>query len=282
MLQRNEALTIYRASAGSGKTFRLAIEYIKLVISDPSCYRNILAVTFTNKATEEMKLRILSHLYGIAHQFSDSKEYMKVVVEELNITEEYAVRQAERALSNLIHNYHYFRVETIDTFFQSVLRNLAHELDLPTNLRIELNDYLIEEHAVDELIESLDKKNKILFWILDYIKENISDDKNWNVFNQVKKFGTNIFKDVYKQNSNELQKTLEQRNFFDKYTGKIRNLKYDAKQQLESYANAFNELLKSNGLSISELSNGSSGASSYFIKLQNGLYDEGDLLKQRV
>ncbi|MBF4213477.1 hypothetical protein EI533_38150, partial [Pseudomonas donghuensis] len=75
----------------------------------------------------------------------------------------------------LIHNYNYFRVMTIDTFFQSVLRNLARELDLTANLRIELNDYQIEQHAVDELIESLEDTDRLLFWIMDYIKENIDD-----------------------------------------------------------------------------------------------------------
>ena len=60
-----KALTVYKASAGSGKTFALAVQYIKLVVRDPQSYRTILAVTFTNKATEEMKMRILSQLYGI-------------------------------------------------------------------------------------------------------------------------------------------------------------------------------------------------------------------------
>lgn len=64
-------LTVYKASAGSGKTFTLAVEYIKLLIEDPTCYRNILAVTFTNKATEEMKMRILSQLYGISKQLPE-------------------------------------------------------------------------------------------------------------------------------------------------------------------------------------------------------------------
>lgn len=73
------ALTVYKASAGSGKTFTLATEYIKLLIDNPQCYRNILAVTFTNKATEEMKMRILSQLYGIANQLSDSDDYLAAV-----------------------------------------------------------------------------------------------------------------------------------------------------------------------------------------------------------
>ena len=75
----NSQLTVYKASAGSGKTFTLAKEYMVLVIQDPSSYRNILAVTFTNKATEEMKNRILSKLYGIANRLDDSRDYLEQI-----------------------------------------------------------------------------------------------------------------------------------------------------------------------------------------------------------
>lgn len=282
MKHMNKPLTIYKASAGSGKTFRLAVEYIKLVVNDPSCYRQILAVTFTNKATEEMKLRILCHLYGIAHHLPDSMDYMDHVTEELGISEEQAAMQAGKALMNLIHNYHYFRVETIDTFFQSVLRNLAHELELPANLRIELNDYQIEEQAVDELIESLDSSNKILFWILDYIKENISDDKSWNIFGQVKRFGRNIFTDVYKKNRPQLRDTIEKDNFFGVYTAKLKKLRTEAQDKLSTYAESFFEILESQGFAVQDLANGEAGAAGYFIKLRRGEYDEKELLKQRV
>ena len=73
-------LTVYKASAGSGKTFTLAVEYIKLLVKNPLSYRNILAVTFTNKATEEMKMRILSQLYGIWKQLPDSNDYAEKVI----------------------------------------------------------------------------------------------------------------------------------------------------------------------------------------------------------
>ena len=155
-------LTVYKASAGSGKTFTLAVEYIKLLINDPQCFKHILAVTFTNKATEEMKLRILSQLYGIWKMLPESDVYMKNVCGSLGINEKQASRQAGMALSCMVHGYHYFRVETIDSFFQSILRNLARELDLTANLKIGLNDKQVEEQAVDQLIESLNSTSIIL------------------------------------------------------------------------------------------------------------------------
>ena len=148
-------LTVFKASAGSGKTFTLAIEYIKLLILNPEAYRGILAVTFTNKATEEMKMRILSQLYGLWKQLPDSETYMKKLLEEHVGTREHISKQAGKALQLLLDNYHFFRVQTIDTFFQAVLRNLAHELQLNANLRVGLNNEQVVEESVDNLIDSI-------------------------------------------------------------------------------------------------------------------------------
>ena len=126
----NNRLIVYKASAGSGKTFTLAIEYISLLINNPKSYENILAVTFTNKATEEMKMRILSQLYGISKKLPDSNNYLKMVMKKTGKSENEVIKNASIALSCLSHNYNNFREQTIDAFFQSILRNLAREWDL--------------------------------------------------------------------------------------------------------------------------------------------------------
>ena len=81
MVNKKRPLTVYKASAGSGKTFTLATEYIRLLVENPQSYRNILAVTFTNKATEEMKMRILSQLYGIWKELPESDNYLANIQE---------------------------------------------------------------------------------------------------------------------------------------------------------------------------------------------------------
>ena len=96
-------LTIYKASAGSGKTYTLAVEYISLLIRNPKCYEQILAVTFTNKATEEMKMRIVSQLYGISLRLPDSDSYLKAVMKKTGKTESEVVERAGIALHLLIH-----------------------------------------------------------------------------------------------------------------------------------------------------------------------------------
>lgn len=274
------ALTIYKASAGSGKTFTLSVEYIKLLIKDPQSYRSTLAVTFTNKATEEMKLRILSQLYGIWKLLPDSKSYIDKIKEDLNVTEEYMSERAGIALHNIVHNYSYFRIETIDSFFQSVLRNLARELDLTANLRIELNDYQIERNAVDELINSLDENSELLTWIMEYIRENMDDDKDWNVIGNIKRFGENIFREYYKTNSKKLNERLLEEGFFKQYTTKLRQMRNEAEVEMQNEAAQFFDALNHNGIEIDDLNNGKNGPAGYFIKIKKGIYNNTIVTKR--
>ena len=274
------ALTIYKASAGSGKTFTLSVEYIKLLIKDPQSYRSTLAVTFTNKATEEMKLRILSQLYGIWKLLPDSKSYIDKIKEDLDVTEEYMSERAGIALHNIVHNYSYFRIETIDSFFQSVLRNLARELDLTANLRIELNDYQIERNAVDELINSLDENSELLTWIMEYIRENMDDDKDWNVIGNIKRFGENIFREYYKTNSKKLNERLLEEGFFKQYTSKLRQMRNEAEVEMQNEAAQFFDALNHNGIEINDLNNGKNGPAGYFIKIKKGIYNNTIVTKR--
>lgn len=261
-------LTIYKASAGSGKTFTLAVEYIKLLIDNPLSFKNILAVTFTNKATEEMKLRILSQLYGIWKTLPDSNTYMRAVCDSLGISESHASQRAGMALSLLIHNYHYFRIETIDSFFQSVLRNLARELELNSNLKIGLNDTQIEEQAVDSLIESLTSTSIILQWLISYIFSNINENKGWNVIGQIKKFGKTIFRDFYKAVSDELDTTISRQNFFDEYTKQLKAIRVAAKKHMAGYAHDFEKITEEAGLHPTSYAKKANGICSYFNKLK--------------
>ena len=266
-------LTVYKASAGSGKTFTLATEYIRLLVENPTSYRSILAVTFTNKATEEMKMRILSQLYGIWKALPESDSYLKVIEEKTGYPTQTIRERAGQGLYNLLHNYNYFRVETIDTFFQSVLRNMARELDLTTNLKIGLNDQQVEELAVDQLIADLSATDVLLQWILKYIMESISDEKSWNVISKIKRFGCTIFKDEYKNVSQALEQKMEEQGFFERYTTQLREIKKAAEERMKEIGESFFDTLEGEGLSIDDLSNKSRGIAGFFLKLQKGVFD---------
>lgn len=280
-MNQNKTLTVYKASAGSGKTFTLSVEYIKLLMDNPMSYRHILAVTFTNKATEEMKTRILSQLYGIWKKLPESKGYMDKIISDTGHTEQFLSERAGWALTNIVNNYSYFRIETIDSFFQSVLRNLARELDLTANLRIELNDAQIEQNAVDEMIEELGKNDELLQWIMDYIKQNIDDDKNWNVIGQIKDFGRNIFKEFYKTNSKQLNEVLLRPGFFKDFTAKLYKIRTEAEKCMKDTGQMFFDTLDKNGLSIDDLKNKAKGPAAYFLRLMNSEFDES-IVKARA
>lgn len=275
-------LTIYKASAGSGKTFTLATEYIKLLVQNPMSYRNILAVTFTNKATEEMKMRILSQLYGIWKRLPDSDNYLDNIVGATGLTAETVSQRAGEALHQLLHNYNYFRVETIDSFFQSVLRNLARELDLTANLRIGLNDSQVEEQAVDQLIDSLTHTDIMLQWLLSFIMEKISDDRSWNIIGQVKQFGKTIFRDFYKEQGKALKEKMAEKGFFESYSQQLRQIRNDAMERMQEIAESFFDTLAAEGLTIDDLPYGKQGVAAFFLKLQAGLLDESIVGKRAL
>ena len=280
-------LVVYKASAGSGKTFTLATEYIKLLVLNPQNYRTILAVTFTNKATEEMKMRILSQLYGIWKELPDSDNYTQKVQQETKLPVHTIRERAGEALHLLLHHYNSFRVQTIDAFFQSVLRNLAHELELTANLRVGLSGDQVEEMAVDQLIDNLKHTDLILQWLLRYIMDSLMEDKSWSnndekktsFIREIKHFGKTIFRDYYKEHRQELNEKMTEEGFFEEYTKTLRQIRDDAKERMITIAATFFDTLEQENLTVSDLKNGSRGVSGYFLKLRNEQFDPSVLNK---
>ena len=218
-------------------------------------------------------MRILSQLYGIWKGLPESDNYLQVIVEKTGYAPKLIRERAGQGLSNLLHNYNYFRVETIDTFFQSVLRNMARELDLTTNLKIGLNDVQVEELAVDQLIADLSTTDVMLQWILKYIMESISDEKSWNVISQIKRFGRTIFNNEYKEVSQALEQKMEEKGFFERYTTQMREIRKAAEERMILIGESFFDTLEGEGLSIDDLSNKNRGIAGFFLKLQKGVFD---------
>lgn len=198
------SLTIYKASAGSGKTFILSATFIANIIKDAfdKSYRQQLAVTFTNKATAEMKERILQYLYALSHNMPEDDGFFKEVRRQVptHITNEEIRLRAGKALRGIIHDYDHFHVTTIDSFFQSLLSNLAHELGLSSSFKVELGDSDVLGKAVDRLMKNLGENHDRLEWLTAWVKEQMEDDKSWNPSQTLKQNARQILRETYMLN----------------------------------------------------------------------------------
>ncbi|MGM9479109.1 UvrD-helicase domain-containing protein [Pedobacter sp. GSP4] len=176
-------LKILQASAGSGKTFSLTAHYLTLLFSGENKYREILAVTFTNKATEEMKTRILEVLLGLAKGNPSKKidDYRKLVLLAYPALSSQDLQlKADKIYRKILHDYSRFSVSTIDGFVQKVIRGFAFELGLNADYNLEMNYDKVKDDLVAKLDEALDHNKQLLQWIIDLAIERISDNKSWN------------------------------------------------------------------------------------------------------
>ncbi|MBO7367155.1 MAG: UvrD-helicase domain-containing protein [Paludibacteraceae bacterium] len=192
----NGVLNIYKASAGSGKTYTLTEQYIKMLLDARShgrdYFRRVLAVTFTNKATDEMKSRIVKKLYEI------SKEKEPVSVAGINLEPD----RAKELLTTILHNYSFFRITTIDKFFQQIIRSFVKEIGLNGNYTIELDEKRIIKDTIADILLNIGDKERKLF--LEWFSEHIiadsgeSESKDFNSLkSKLEELSSQIFKEQY-------------------------------------------------------------------------------------
>lgn len=249
----NGKLTIYKASAGSGKTFRLALEYIKLLIADPMNYQHILAVTFTNDATGEMKKRILAQLNGLKRQEESSSDFKKLLIQETGFTEEKVQQHAALALSNILHDYTHFHIRTIDSFFQTIIKTLAHDLGLPPNQQLLIDNTSVLEKAVDRMIESSSTASSILSGMKDLVNQRVENDQRVDIAKEMKSFGKLIFNENFIKNRQSLNTALKDKEAIEAYN----TLLYKEEKKLKAttnYVGQFDQLLSANNVKSSDIS----------------------------
>ena len=258
----NNTLSIYKASAGAGKTFTLTVEYILLLLrKGKKEFEQTLAVTFTNKATAEMKERILETLYGLSHNIPECDGYLKVIQNRLKelhevMGEEMIRQRASEALSAILHDYTHFRVETIDSFFQSVLRNLAHELGLTANLQVELNNDEVVSRSVDRVIENMQNRKDVQGWIMDYVEEQLQTGERWNIAGMIKQFARCIFEEAFQNRSTEEREKISDSAEMNAFKKEMHAIINSCKNQLAERAEAFERLVNGKTLNFERISNG--------------------------
>ena len=204
MMQDSSTLLIYKASAGSGKTRALAKEFLKILINNPYDYNRILAVTFTKKATEEMKTRIIEYLSLLEKDDASVADLKQEIINDINEiykkdVSNTIVKNANIALQLILHDYSHFNISTIDSFFQSIIRSYAKELDLPIGLEVELDTQRVLEHAVQAMLkEYVSEKDAFSKWIEEYLFDLIEDDKSWKIEKNIVKLSKELFKEDYR------------------------------------------------------------------------------------
>ncbi len=214
-------MTVYKASAGSGKTFTLAAQYISIVLYDAwkhnnyKSFEHIVAMTFTVKATKEMKDRILSYLHDLATGRQDPSftgfktklaELLRLKDSTTDIlapdTQERLQTCAREILRAILRNYARFNITTIDSFFQSVLQGVLYELGLPAEQQLLLDETDIHNRSVDRMIDSLhddEASRAVLKPILDFAKDSLSDNKSvWDIRKELKSEAAKLGQEVYK------------------------------------------------------------------------------------
>jgi ATP-dependent exoDNAse (exonuclease V) beta subunit len=267
-------LTVYRASAGTGKTHTLTGEYLRLLFSGTDMHTRILSVTFTNKATEEMKSRILKELHLIASGAPSG--YLPLLAAEYGRTEEQIRRQAKQMLIRILHDYASFHISTIDHFFQQVMRAFVRELGLQGNYRIEMDVDTVLNESIDQLLSGLDRaENKeLLGWLLRFSEEKVERGESWDIRKEIKQLSFELFKEKYKTSSEDIKRDIEDKRSLAEY----RDTLFGIMRATESEARQLGEralaLLSAHGLTPSDFKGGSRSPLYFFERLAGGAMDE--------
>lgn len=273
LLNTRTPFVIYDAAAGSGKTFTLVKEYLKIILksNQEGYYKNILAITFTNKAVKEMKGRIVSNLIF----FSEKKilihptDMVSQIVEETGLTIENIQLKSKKILIHLLHNYSSFSVETIDSFNHRLIRTFARDLKLSGNFEVSLDISKLLMEAVDLLISKAGENKTITKTIIDYSLEKIDDDKSWDVSKDIVKTSKLLFN----ENDRDSIKTLKGKSIDDfiKFNKQLKTKIRAFEIDIIKIANNTLQLIEEAGLEFTDFSG--SYLPKHFQNLTEGKFD---------
>ncbi|MBN1822419.1 MAG: UvrD-helicase domain-containing protein [Prolixibacteraceae bacterium] len=271
-------LTVYKASAGSGKTFRLVTEYLKLVLQNEFNYKNILAVTFTNKATAEMKERVVSQLYKMANNIEESN-YTKVISEELKISRLEIQEKAKKALRNILHDYNRFSISTIDKFTQKVIKSFNRELGLTPGYTLELDNDMLLYEATDRLILNSATDKELLKWLTQLGEERIQNSKGVNIRDEIFKLGKELFSEKFQDFFTGDHQKFYDRNILKNYRKQLQKIIAVFEKEMKIKGEKGLNIIKSGQLDISDFSYGETGVAGAFIKVTKGNFEFGSRIK---
>ncbi|GHT50599.1 DNA helicase [Bacteroidia bacterium] len=274
-------LKVYKASAGSGKTYTLALEYIRELILEAKLhgnnkhFRHILAVTFTKDATSEMKDRILAELYGLAFNTADSVGFLaslQLSVTGYRLPENEIRENAKIVLDAILHDYSRLNITTIDSFFQRVLRNLARELGRSSKFNLEMNTGKVLQDAVHNTIEKANQNKQILDWLTTYVEQKLDDDRNWHIDKELFEFSKCIYNEFFQEHEKQLrQQLVANPAIFKTLKAQQEAIKQNSKTTFKQVMDNSNRVLDEHALTLDDFGNSKHGLL-FINKLGGGNY----------
>ncbi|MCF1752296.1 UvrD-helicase domain-containing protein [Mariniradius sediminis] len=254
---QTKPFVIYKSSAGSGKTYTLTKEYLKLALRNPIAFRGILAVTFTNKATHEMKERILSQLARLRVEVVPEETMDAELMEALGCGEEGLKEKANLALSAILHDYGRFSVSTIDSFFQKIVRAFAREMDLNAQFELELDQDAVLSKTVDRVIEKAVSDTELHQWMVEYAIEQIQEGKSWDIRKNIQELANKIFQEDFKKYGNEIRKFLDDKDALEGLKNFARKGRAEIIAEAKNLKSQANQIRQRHGLEWTDFKGGS-------------------------
>lgn len=269
-------LRLIRASAGSGKTFTITSAYLRLLFKNQESFKNTLAVTFTNKATAEMKSRILSELYTISISGNKNKasKHADMLKKEFSLSDEQLAEKARNILNSILHSYSRFSVTTIDSFFQGIIRAFARESGIQYNYDLALDTRLVLEKAADTLMLKMEQDKTLLQWLGDFSEKLIEDGHSYDFRKSLIKLGKEIFNEQFLSFPKEFHEKIADREFLKNFHDELTALKISFEKQMLRFGTEGMEILKKYNIQPTDFKYKTGTVGTYFHRLSKGEYPE--------
>ncbi len=272
-MSTSKPLLIYKASAGSGKTSVLTEQFIALLLSGSvHQYRRTMAVTFTNKATREMKGRILTVLKSLAKKDRENKDAERFLAHKqqyhIDWKEETIRKKAGEVYQRILHDYSRLTITTIDKFVQQIIRSFTFELGIAADYQVSLNLKQVAGDLSEMLHDALDRNPELLKWITNRAKKRINEGKNWNYESELLKLSLQIFSEDFQEFDIKIDKETEKQGhqIFEETLHKITKIKKDFKTAITAHQQQIVNTLSSTQLEVKLLKRKSKNP---LLKFQN-------------
>lgn len=277
MEQSGSSFIVYKSSAGSGKTYTLVKEYLKIVLQNPDKIRNVLGITFTNAAAAEMKSRIILALADIiflsgkkaADYNKKTAHLLRILSDETGLSHSDIIHRSKLTLSRILHNYSDFSISTIDSFVHRVIRSFAFDLHLPMNFEVEVDAHQLLQQAVELLINKVGTDKKLTDLLVRFIEQRADDNQNHVIENEILKLAYTLLDDPGEANIKKL--SVFDLDDFSNYNQRLKKNIEDFESEISQWAQKAIQIIQENGVEIQSFFYGKTGIGAYFNNLANGL-----------